>query len=68
MTSDLIKIELAQDEAVLFRIFQRDHAIIAPICGYMESLSVMDISNSQLILDIDQNGLVKHMSITKHFR
>lgn len=68
MIEDLIKIELTTTEAIAFRIFQAKHDIIAPICGYLESLKVMDISNSQLILDIDQSGVVKHMSITKHFR
>ncbi len=65
---DLIKIELSTEEAIAFRIFQAKHDIIAPICGYLDSLKIMDISNSQLVLDVDQNGVIKHMSITKHFR
>ncbi len=64
----MVVLELQNDEAVLFREFQRRYDIIAPIVGYMESLKIMDISNSQIILDIDDKGLVKHMAITKHYR
>lgn len=63
-----ITIILQEDEAMLFRMFQQHHAIVAPVVGYIDSLKIMDISNSQLILDVDQHGIIKHMSITKHFR
>lgn len=68
MKDELIKLELTMDEAVAFRFFQQHYNVIAPICGYMESLNLMNITNSQLVLDIDQFGTIKHMSITKHFR
>lgn len=63
-----VTIILQQDEAMLFREFQKRYDIVAPIAGYMAALNIMDISNSQITLDIDQNSVIKVTKITKTFR
>lgn len=64
----MILVELDDSEAILFREFQKHYTIVAPIAGYMSSLNLVDITNSQLTMDIDQRGKVAHMAITKHYR
>lgn len=61
-------IELTDEEAALFLQFQKHHTVVAPIVGYISTLNLIDLSNTQIILDIGQTGLVQHMAITKHFR
>lgn len=62
-----VVVELQDDEAILFREFQRRYSMIATLVGFMSSLNVKDISNSQVILDIDNQSVVRHVSITKHY-
>lgn len=64
----MITIELTEDEARLFREFQRRHDVIAPIIGYFDSLGVIDLRSTNMMLDIDERGVIKHMAITKHYR
>lgn len=64
----MTNVQLTDEDALLFIQFQKNYQILAPIVGYMTSLKIIDISNSQLVLDIDSQGKVGHMAITKHFR
>ena len=64
----MTNIELTDEDALLFIQFQKNYSVIAPIVGYMSSLQIIDIKNTQIVLDIDQAGKVSHMAITKHFR
>lgn len=61
-------IELTNEEALLFLEFQKHYLVIAPVAGYLSSIQTKDLSNSQIVLDIDSNQQIKHVSITKHFR
>lgn len=61
-------LELTDEEAGLFLEFQKHYKVVAPIVGYMSSLKLVDLSNTQVVLDIGQTGLVQHMAITKHYR
>lgn len=66
---DLIKIELTAPEAILFRLFQQKNIVIAPIIGFMDSLSLNDLRGCKLNFDINPNtGKIEHVSITKHYR
>lgn len=69
MPEDLIKIELTTSEAVLFRLFQQKHVVVAPIVGFMDTLNISDLKGCKLNFDINpDNGQIEHVSITKHFR
>lgn len=68
MKDETITIELSIPEAAAFRIFQQRYDVIAPICGYLDSLKIMDLTLTEINLNIDQNGLVKVMKISKTFR
>lgn len=61
-------IELTNEDALLFVEFQKHYNVVAPIVGYMSSLKLVDVSNTQIVLDIGQSGVVQHMAITKHYR
>lgn len=67
-TEKLITTFLSSDEAFLFKKFQQHHELIAYFVGYLEAMGLKRIENSQVILDIDQYGIITHSSITKHFR
>lgn len=69
MTDDIIKIELTTPEAILFRLFQQKHIVIAPIIGFMDTLSLTDLKGCKLNFDINpESGQIEHVSITKHYR
>lgn len=69
MNTDIIKIELTTPEAVLFRLFQQKYDVIAPIVGFMDSLNITDLRGCKLNFDVNpENGLIEHVSITKHYR
>ncbi len=61
-------IELTDDEARLFIEFRKRQEFIGHLVGYMESLNVFDLKNTSVTLDIDNIGIVSHMSVTRHFR
>lgn len=69
MTEDLIKLELSTREAILFRLFQQKHDVIAPIVGFMDSLNIHDLRGCKLNFDVNpESGVIEHVSITKHYR
>lgn len=61
-------IELTEEEALLFAKFREHQEVIGYLLGYMESIHVYDLKNMSLTMDIDNNGIVQHTSITRHFR
>lgn len=61
-------ISLSDEDAVLFIAFQKRYEVIAPLVGYMDSLNLIDLKNMSIVLDIDPQGVVGHMAITRHFR
>ena len=63
-----INVELNDEEQKLFIEFRRRLEVIAPIIGYMDTLGLMDMRNTQITLDLDNNGTVAHMSLTRHYR
>lgn len=64
----MTKIELTDEEALLFVQFQKHHEIVAYIVGYLESMKMVDLKNASVQMDIDPNGIITHCAITKHFR
>jgi len=64
----MTKIELTDDEAKLFLIFQKKHAVLAPMLGYMDMMQLDKLVNCSIQLDTDAKGIVVHTAITKHFR
>lgn len=61
-------IDLNNEEAVLFLKFRERQEIIGYLIGYMDSLNLVDLRNMSVTMDIDNNGIVGHTSITRHFR
>lgn len=59
---------LTDEEIELFKNLQKHHEVIGYLIGYMESLKLTDLKNVNIQLDIDDKGIVGHMSITKHYR
>lgn len=59
---------LSDVEAEIFKKFIQHQDVIAYIVGYLESTNIKDMTNSQIVLDIDNTGNIGHMAITKHFR
>ncbi len=64
----MTKIELSDEDAILFMEFQKRYVFIGQLVGYMDSLNVFDLKNMTITMDIDQHSTVSHMSITKHYR
>ena len=66
---ELYKIEITPSEAVLFRLFQQRHTVIAPIVGFMDSLAINDLRGCKISFDVNPDtGQIEHASITKHYR
>jgi Holliday junction resolvase len=59
---------LTPDEVLLFIEFKRNYKIVAYILGFMESLHLEDMRETNVVLDIDKTGIISHAAITKHFR
>lgn len=68
MITPLTQVWLTEDEARLFVMFQKHYQTIAPIVGYLESLKLMDLGSTNITIDIDPVGVVRHTSITKNFK
>lgn len=66
--SDKILIELSPSDAFLFEQFQKRYDVIGQLVGYMEAVKIFDLKNMSIQMDIDNLGIVKHTSITRHFR
>ncbi len=64
----LIVIELSKEDALLFKAFQENYQVVAPIVGFMDSLKMADLKNMTIQMDIDKNGVINHSSITRHYR
>lgn len=64
----MITVELTNEEALMFRKFQEYHEPIGYFLGYMESLKLVDLRNMSIQMDIDNNGVIAHTSITRHYR
>jgi len=64
----MTKVELTDEDALLFIEFQKHYEMIGYIIGYMNSIGVSDMKNMNITLDIDNNGIVQHTSFTRHFR
>lgn len=63
-----VTIELTEDEQRLFLEFRRRINVIAPIIGYLDSFNRFDLCNTNISLDLDKEGIIKHTVITKHYR
>lgn len=67
-TPQNIPVYLTIDEARLFVEFKKRYKVIAYILGFMESMRLDDMKETNVVLDIDKGGIVSHAAITKHFR
>lgn len=63
-----IKVELTEEDAYLFKEFMKRIDVIGYIIGYMDATGVSELRNASITMDIDNNGIIQHTSITKHFR
>ncbi len=63
-----IPVYMTVDEASLFVEFKKNYKVIAYILGFMNTMNINDMKETNVSLDIDKNGSVGHASITKHFR
>ncbi len=63
-----IPVYLTQDEALLFVQFKKNYKVIAYILGFIDSMKIENMKETNIVLDIDKNGIVSHAAITKHFR
>lgn len=59
---------LEDEEAKIFLEFQKRFNVIASIVGTLDTFNTLDLKNSSLTLDFDNNGIIAHSSITKHYR
>jgi len=64
----MVKIELTDEEILLLRSMQKHMDVIGYMTGYLDTLNIYDLKNCQIVMDVDENGIVRHTSITKHFR
>ncbi len=64
----LTTIHLTSDDALAYKSFMRHYDTIGYLVGYLDSLGLERMQNSQIVLDIDNSGVINHMAITKHFR
>jgi ArsR family metal-binding transcriptional regulator len=64
----MVVIELTDEEAELFKEFRRRYDVIAPLVGYMDSMNILDLKNMNIVIDINQEGIVAHMAVTRHYR
>lgn len=67
-TPNNIPVYLTTDEARLFVEFKKRYKVIAYILGFMDSMKIEDMKETNVILDIDKGGVVSHAALTKHFR
>jgi hypothetical protein len=56
------------ENSELLQLFKERYEVIAPILGYLDTMKLIDLSNTQMVLDFDKDGHIKHMSLTKHYR
>lgn len=61
---DLIKVELNNEDALLFVKFQKRHAFIK----LMESMGAFDIKSGSLTIHFDQYGGIGSVDVNRHFR
>lgn len=61
-------VELTEEDAVAFAKFREYQDVIGYFVGHLDSIAIKDMRNSQVILDIDNVGVISHVAITKHFR
>ncbi len=62
-----VTVELGPDEALLFIEFKRSYDVVGQLLGYLNTLKISDMRNTNLVLDIDSGGKVSHTTITKHY-
>ena len=67
-TERKVVVEMTQSDAFLFEQFQKRYDVIGQLVGYMEAVKIFDLKNMTIQMDIDATGMVKHTSITRHFR
>lgn len=62
------KVELTEQEAHLFREFMKRYEVIGYLVGYMESFGMFDMRNANISIDIDNDGIIQHTSVSRHYR
>jgi len=64
----MIKVELTNEDALLFKEFQKHYELIAHILGVMTQLNINVLTNCNVSMDYDSNGIIQHTAITKHYK
>lgn len=63
-----IPVYLSPYEAGVFVKFQEHFTLIAHVVGVMDSLGLKDLNNANILMEFNNEGLIKHTAITKHYR
>lgn len=64
----LTTVQLTEEDAYLFREFQKRYQVLAQLVGCMDSLKIVELKNVSVLMDIDNKGKVCHTAITSHYR
>lgn len=64
---DLTTIHLTSDEAFLFIEFQKHYVLIGNLLGCMKELGIDNLRDSEIVIDIDHQGIIKHIKTSKHY-
>lgn len=63
-----IPVYMTQDEARVFIEFKKRYKVIAYILGFMNTMRIDDMTETNMVFDVDKSGIISHVAITKHFR
>lgn len=61
-------IELTEEDALAFAKFRQYQDVIGYFIGHLDSMGIQGMSNAQIVLDVDGQGVIGHVAITKHFK
>lgn len=68
MNMNTTAIHLTNEEVEIFKKFRQHQQVIGYIIGHLDTLNTSEMTNTQIIIDIDSNSNIGHVAITKHFR
>jgi len=66
--TDKIAVYLDEQECFLFKLFQENYTLVAHILGTMNSLKLNGLTNCNVSMDFDAQGLIQHTAVTKHYK
>ena len=64
----MVTIDLTEEDAKLFILFQQHYNLVAYLLGAMDKLKLQDLNMCNVQLDYNAHGLIEHSAITKHYK